>query len=70
MTTSTSPVPWICGTVLLLGVLGGVFALAWHGTITGASVALILTPIVAAASTLLGIHVGSSATASALKGGS
>lgn len=61
MDTNTSPVPWICGTLLLTAALGGIFALAWHGTITGESVAVIVGPIIAAGSTLLGIHVGTNA---------
>lgn len=62
MDTNTSPVAWICGTVLLLTILAGVFTLAWHGTIAGATVPEIIGPIIAGALTLLGIHVGTNAT--------
>lgn len=53
-----NPVTWICGTVILLAVLGGVFALAWHGTITGGAVVGIVATIVALAGGILGVHTG------------
>lgn len=47
-----------CGTILLLAVLGGLFALAWHGTISGAAVITVVTVIVSGALAILGGHVG------------
>jgi len=67
MDTNTSPIPWICGTLLLLAVVGGIFALAWHGTLTGQTVVVIVSPIVAAAATLLGIHAGGTAVTKSVR---
>lgn len=48
----------ICGTFLLFGVLGGVFALAWHGTFTSAEVYSIVMSIITIASSVFAVHTG------------
>lgn len=55
----------ICGTVLLLAVLGGVFALAWHGTVTGHDAIVVVTTIVAIAGGALAVVGGGNAVGSA-----
>ena len=58
-TNSINPtIAWICGTVLLLVILGGAFALAWHGSITGAALLGVLGVIVGIAGGALGVHAG------------
>lgn len=59
ITTNVSPtIAWICGTALLLAVLGGVFALVWHGSITGVEALSVVGTILAAAVGMLGVHAG------------
>jgi hypothetical protein len=67
-----TPIPlaaWISGTIILLAVLGGTFALAWHGTVNGAAVIGIVTVIVAGALGILGSHVGATRAIDAMRGG-
>ncbi len=51
----------VCGTLLLIAILAGVFALAWHGTLTGTQALQVVMVIVALAGGVLGVHVGISA---------
>lgn len=46
------------GTIIIVTVLAGVFALAWHGTLTGAEVFGIITAIIGIAGGILGVHTG------------
>lgn len=46
----------VCGTLLLLGVLGGVFALAWHGVVTGGQVVGVAMAVMGIAAVGFGIH--------------
>ncbi len=55
----------ICGTALLLAVLGGIFALAWHGTFTGAEVFGLVTAIIGIAGGAFAVHSGVNAGANA-----
>lgn len=48
----------VCGTLILLAILGGVFALAWHGTLTSAETYGILTTIIAIAGGAFAVHQG------------
>lgn len=72
MTTTAPLAAWVCGTVILLAVLAGVFALAWHGVVTGSAVIVIVSTIVAGALGLIGGHVGATSvvrTMTAIRGG-
>lgn len=54
---NTNPnVSAICATVLLLAVLGGVFVLAWHGTLTGGQVVGVVMAIVGIAAAAFAVH--------------
>lgn len=55
---TSSLAAWVSGTVLLLAVLGGIFVLAWHGTIPGSAVVGIVSTIVGIAGGILGVHTG------------
>ncbi len=55
----------ICGTALLLAILGGIFALAWHGTFTGAEVFGLVTAIIGIAGGAFAVHSGVNAGANA-----
>ncbi len=55
----------VCGTVLLLAILGGIFALAWHGTFTGAEVFGLVTAIIGIAGGAFAVHSGVNAGAQA-----
>lgn len=46
------------GAAILLGVLAGVFALAWHGTISGGEAMTVVTSITAAAAGIFAVHSG------------
>jgi hypothetical protein len=48
----------ICGTVLLVTILVGVFALAWHGTLDGAVTAGILTAVIGIAGGAFAVQQG------------
>lgn len=54
-------IAWICSSVIILGVLAGVFVLVWHGSIAGTEALTFLGPIVGAA--IGGITVHQTATA-------
>lgn len=56
----------LCGTVLLLGVLAGMFILAWHGTLTGDQIVGVVTAIIAIAAVCFGAPAAASAAANRL----
>lgn len=60
-------VAWICATAIILTVLGGIYALAWHDK----SVIVVVLPIIGAIATaalsIFGVHAGVSAGAKAAK---
>jgi hypothetical protein len=60
-TTGLSWAVWVAGGIVLSVVLGGLFALAWHGTISGAIVVGIVTTIVSVVAAIFGVHMGSTA---------
>lgn len=41
-------VAWVCGTVIILAVLGGLFVLVWHGALAGVAVLGVVGTITAA----------------------
>ena len=58
-TTSVNPtVAWICGTVLLITVLVGLFVLVWHKSIAGTDALGVVGTIVAVGVGALGVHAG------------
>jgi mannose/fructose/N-acetylgalactosamine-specific phosphotransferase system component IID len=59
----------ICGTVLLIAVLGGVFALAWHGTFTGAEVFGIVMSVISIGGAAFAVHSGVKAGSNATTAG-
>ncbi len=61
----TSTVTVVCGTAILLAILGGLFALTWHGSISGRDALTDIGIIAAAAIGALGVHAGVKAGASA-----
>lgn len=62
---STSLPAMISGTVLLLAILGGIFVLAWHKTLTGVEVLGVLSTIVGIAGGAFAVHSGVSAAGKA-----
>jgi hypothetical protein len=48
----------VCSTVILLAVLAGIFALAWHGIFTGAEVFGLVTSIIGIAGGAFAVHSG------------
>jgi hypothetical protein len=66
-TTGIPTVAWICATALLVVILAGVFALAWHGSITGAAVVGVVTTIAAAALAVFGVHTGANAVINSVR---
>jgi len=46
---SLTTIQTICGSILLLAILAGLFALVWHGSITGAAALAVVATIAAAA---------------------
>jgi hypothetical protein len=59
----------VAGTVIIVAVLAGVFALAWHGTLTGAEVFGVITTIIGIAGGILGVHSGIKAGGTAAASG-
>lgn len=55
----------ICGTVLLLAVMAGIFVLTWHGTISGGEAITMATAIVGIAGGAFAVHAGVKAGSSA-----
>jgi mannose/fructose/N-acetylgalactosamine-specific phosphotransferase system component IID len=55
----------ICATILLALILGGAFALAWHGSITGDQALTLAGVIATAAVSIFGVHLGVKAGANA-----
>lgn len=53
----------VCGTVMLLAVLAGVFTLAWHGTISGGEAMTVVVSIVSLAGGIFAVHSGVNAGA-------
>lgn len=56
--SNSSPILVICGTALLLAVLGGLFTLAWHGTFTSSEVFGLVTIIIGIAGGAFAVHSG------------
>lgn len=67
MKTADPNVTWACATVLLVAIAAGLFALAWHGTITGTVVVAVLGPVIGAAVGIFGVHTGAATTRNARK---
>lgn len=63
---STQIATMVCGTVILLAVLGGIFGLAWHGTITGGDAVAIIGTISGVGVGAFGVHAGVKAGASSI----
>lgn len=59
----------ICGTILIAIILGGIFALAWHGTLTGAEASIIVTSIITGIIGVFGAHAGVKSGAKAAAAG-
>ncbi len=58
-------IPMICGSAILVVILGGTFALGWHGTFTGAEVFGLVTAIIGIAGGAFAVHSGVNAGANA-----
>jgi hypothetical protein len=67
MDTTSSPVQWICATVMIVAVLGGMFALAWHGTVSSTELVTVVTTIIAIAGGAFAVHAGVNSGAKAAK---
>jgi mannose/fructose/N-acetylgalactosamine-specific phosphotransferase system component IIC len=65
---TVSPVLAGCATALLLGVLGGIFFLAYHGTVTGGEAMTIVVAIVGIAGGAFSVHSGVNAGSKAASG--
>ncbi len=65
MNGGRSSVLIICATALLITILGGIYALAWHGTFTGAEVFGLITAIIGIAGGAFAVHSGVNAGAQA-----
>lgn len=63
---STQIATMACGTLILLAVLGGIFALAWHGTISGGDAIGIIGTISGVGIGAFGVHAGVKAGASSV----
>lgn len=55
----------ICATVLLAMILGGTYALTWHGSVTGDQALALVGVIATAVLSIFGVHTGVKAGASA-----
>lgn len=55
----------VCGTVLLLAVLAGIFVLVWHGSVTGEAALAVVATIVGIGGGAFAVHTGTSAGAKA-----
>lgn len=55
----------VCGTVILLGVIGAIVALAWNGTVAGSDAMVAITAIIGIAGGAFAVHAGVNAGASA-----
>ncbi len=51
-------VAWICATTIIIALLGGCFALVWHGSFTGAEIIPVISAIAVAALAIFGVHAG------------
>ena len=60
-----NPIQTICGTLLLLGVLGVITTLAIQGTVAGSDAMVAITAIIGIAGGALAVHAGVSAGANA-----
>lgn len=63
--TANSTVTQICGSAILLGVLGAIVALALKGTVTGSDAMVAITAIIGIAGGAFAVHAGVSAGAKA-----
>ncbi len=63
--TINPPYMVICTTVIILAILGGVFALAWHGVLNAGDVTAIVGTIIGIAGAGLAVHAGVNAGANA-----
>jgi hypothetical protein len=61
MSPRSSLITIVCGTAILLGVLAGVFALAWHKTITGGEAMGVVTTIIGIGAVAVGATAGTKA---------
>jgi hypothetical protein len=61
----TSTVQFVCGTLIILGVIASVVALAFQGTISGQDAVAILATIVTLGGGALAVHTGVNAGAKA-----
>ncbi len=55
----------VCGTLLLLGVIGAIVTLALHGTVAGAEAMVAITAIIGIGGGAFAVHAGVSAGANA-----
>lgn len=65
MNSNSSPIQLICGTILLLGVIGSILALALHGTVTGSDAMVAITAIIGIAGGAFAVHSGVNAGSAA-----
>lgn len=62
---TNSPITLICGTVVLIGVLASIVALAFHGTVAGSDAMVAITAIIGIAGGAFAVHAGVNAGATA-----
>lgn len=65
-TSSVNPtVAWICGTILLVAILAGLFVLVWHGSIAGGALLGVVGTVLGIVAGIFGVHTVATAVAKA-----